>query len=317
MEVSNIVNNSCVASRNNNYRNEQELLAILKNSIDVNKDLFVRANQIDLQRNLGYEIDFNLVDKIISKYYNCEVLIHKERVVNNTDDIAHSSFYTNYGVILVLFDGDFYTMIEMIILGLLTHNTMIFAYDDYMSGSNGLLLSIVSTFLEKQGISKDSFQHIDSIDDSIFNNYKSINKTVIIGDNSFINKYSKKCNTCLTISGYKNYDIYLDTSKYLSEVKEIISSEKNISLFVNSNIECDIEEAIIVNDIDEAITMINYNSSLYSTSIFTEDEDNASKFVKTVNSKNIYVNIDPTKEQELDIKQEDLLKEKNVIIPKA
>ena len=30
-----------------------------------------------------------------------------------------------------------------------------------------------------------------------------------------------------------------------------------------------------------------------------------------------YVNVDPTKEQDLDIKQEDLLKEKSVIMPKA
>ena len=317
MEVSNIINNSCAASRNNNYSNEQELLAILKNSIDINKDLFIRANQIDLQRNIGYEIDFDLVDRIINKYSNCEILIHKERVVNNTIDTAHSKFYTRYGVVLVLFDGDFYTMIEMIILGLLTHNTMIFAYDNYMSGSNGLLLSIVSSFLEKNGISKDTFQHIDSIDDNIFNNFKSINKTIIIGDNNFISNYSKKCSTCLTISGYKNYDIYLDSSKYLSYVKEILSNGKNINLFVNNNIECDIDEAIVVSDIDEAITMINYNSSLYCSSIFTEDEDDASKFVKSVNSKSIYVNVDPTKEQDLDIKQEDLLKEKSVIMPKA
>ncbi len=41
------------------------------------------------------------------------------------------------------------------------------------------------------------------------------------------------------------------------------------------------------------------------------------KFLKKINSKYVMVNASPTLEQALDIKQEDLLKEKNIIMPNS
>ena len=64
-----------------------------------------------------------------------------------------------------------------------------------------------------------------------------------------------------------------------------------------------------------AITYINYNSSNYSSAIFTENNENASKFIERINSKNVMVNASPTLEQALDIRQEDLLKDKNILLP--
>ena len=40
-----------------------------------------------------------------------------------------------------------------------------------------------------------------------------------------------------------------------------------------------------------------------------------SKFIKNINSKYVMVNTSPTLEQSLDIKQEDLLKEKSILLP--
>ena len=88
-----------------------------------------------------------------------------------------------------------------------------------------------------------------------------------------------------------------------------------VNIYINNNLKIKEENAIFVEDIDEAITYINYNSSKYCSSIFTEDNENASKFIDNINSKYVMVNTSPTIEQSLDISQEDLLKEKNVMIP--
>lgn len=88
-----------------------------------------------------------------------------------------------------------------------------------------------------------------------------------------------------------------------------------VNIYINSNLKIKEENAIFVEDIDEAITYINYNSSKYCSSIFTEDNENASKFIGNINSKYVMVNTSPTVEQSLDINQENLLKEKTVIIP--
>lgn len=128
------------------------------------------------------------------------------------------------------------------------------------------------------------------------------------------NKYSKLCANVLLISGYNNYDIYIEDLEHLETIKKITSQKLDINLYVNSETKVKADNAIFVEDIDEAITQINFNSSGYSSSIFTKNNENASKFIKNINSKNVLVNASPTLVQQLDIKQENLLKEKNIIL---
>lgn len=59
--------------------------------------------------------------------------------------------------------------------------------------------------------------------------------------------------------------------------------------------------AIYVKDMD---AYINYSSFLYSAAIFTENKENASKFINQINSKYVMVNTSPMIEQSLDINQE-------------
>ena len=276
-----------------------------------------QANMIDIKNNNGFKLDKDIFDRILKKYENIEPVINSKDMIFKLDnDLLNSKLYTKLGVLLVIFDGNTYTMLEMIILGLLTHNTMIFTYNGYMGGTNGLLLGLVQAVLEKEKLDEKMFQHSLTIRTTdFFNNFKSINKTVIIGDDELINKYLKECRTESIISGYKNYDLYIDSLRDIEIIKQILNQKTNINLYINSNIDYQKENAIIVSDIDEAITTINYNSSKYSSAIFTEDNDNASKFINRINSKYVMVNTSPTIEQSLDIKQEDLLKEKTIIIP--
>ena len=95
----------------------------------------------------------------------------------------------------------------------------------------------------------------------------------------------------------------------------IIKTGLNIQLYINSNTKLDYSSAIIVNDVDEAIAQINYNGSRYSSAIFTNSSENASKFIKEVKSKIVTINTSPTIERIIDIKQTDLINEKTIIYP--
>lgn len=315
--VKNIINNAIIANRNNKYNYEKELVSNFARAIRENIKLFESTNEIDLNNNNGFRLDNNLIDKILKKYENTEPLIKsKDKISLMDNQLLNSKLYTKLGVVLVMFDGNTYTMLEMILLGLLTHNTMIFAYNGYMGGTNGLLINMVQTILEKGNLKKEMFQHSVTLrSNEFFDNFKSINKTVIIGNNEFINKYLKECTTETIVSGYQNYDIYIDSLKDIEFIKKILMKKLSVNIYINSNLKIKAENAIFVEDIDEAITYINYNSSKYCSSIFTENNDNASKFIDNINSKYVMVNTSPTIEQSLDISQEDLLKEKNIMIP--
>ena len=125
-------------------------------------------------------------------------------------------------------------MLEMILLGLLTHNTMVFAYNGYIGGTNGLLINMVQTILEKENLKKEMFQHSVTLrSNEFFDNFKSINKTVIIGDNEFINKYVSECTTETIVSGYQNYDIYIDSLKDIDLIKKIIMQKSCLWTFLH------------------------------------------------------------------------------------
>ena len=280
--VSNIINKAVNANIKNDYKDVKNIILSIKENITKNIDLFINANEIDLQNENGFKLDFKLINKILDNYSNTVPIIQDSSKSVIKDDKLYSKIYTKLGIVLVIFDGNTYTMLELILLSLLTHNTMIFTYSGYMGGTNGFLINIIQSILEKNNLNRYMFQHSVMIrSKDFFKNYKTIDKTIIIGNNDFISKYMKESTTDILVSGYKYYDIYIDS----------------------------------INDLEVTITYINYNSSKYASAIFTTNNELASKFIREINSKNIFVNSSPTLEQKLDIDQVDLLKEKNILMP--
>lgn len=89
----------------------------------------------------------------------------------------------------------------------------------------------------------------------------------------------------------------------------------SINVYLNNDTKLEIDNAIMVDSLDEAISYINYNGSHYSTAIFTSSGDNASKFIREVHSKMVTVNTSPTIERICDVKQNDLVNEKTIVYP--
>lgn len=316
-DINLIIQSAIKSKKHNNVKNEKELITNFQKAIIDNYFLFESTNKIDLANNNGFELSKNVIERLLNKYLNISPLINESQdVVITKDNLLVSNLYSNLGIIHVIFDGNTYTMLELILLGLITHNTIIFSYNGYMHGTNGLLITLIQTVLEKENYQKEMFQHSFSINaEEYFSNFKTINKTIIIGDGDFQTKYNKLCANDILISGYNHYDIYIDDLEHIETIKKIVNAKHNVDLYINSNLNIDIDNAFLVNDAEEAIAQINFNGSGFSSSIFTTNSDNASKFIKNVNSKRVLVNASPTLEGQLDIKQTDLLKEKKVIIP--
>ena len=318
MEQNNItllINNAVSSNNSNIYNNEQEIIKVFTDVINKNIDLFESANMIDIKNNNGFKLDLNKIKKILNKYSDLSPLINSEDMISITNnDIMKSTLYEKTGILLTLFDGNTYTMLEMILLGILTHNTIIFAYDKYMIGINNLLIDTIQSVIEPMGLNRYMFQHTTNIGSELFNNFKTINKTIIIGDSDFKSKYLSLATTDVLVSGYDNYDIYIESMDHKDVILEIVKNS-NINVYVNSEIDYEFDDAIVVDDVDEAITRINYSGANYSSSIFTSDNKSASSFIKDVNSENILVNASPLLVSEFNIDQEQLLRKKNIIMP--
>ena len=291
---------------------------IITNSLEVNKEAIKAANSIDKKNNNGFILDFNIIKNIFSNLEK-ENLFYGDVTLSQKDEekkILYGTQIMDIGNVVVITDGNPYTIIEMIIRNIMAGNTTIFSNNGFMFGTNQLLIQIIQSVLEQFNISKYLVQiYVSENFDEVLSNFANIDLVVCIGNHSFQNMILNKSKNRTIVSGYENFDLYIEDVSHIEFLNKIVNTGLNIQLYINSDTNLDHSSAIMVNDIDEAIAQINYNGSNYSSSIFTKSKENASKFIKEVKSKIVTINTSPTIERIIDIKQNDLINTKIIIYP--
>ncbi len=316
--INKIIANALTVDKNNLSNNIIPIINQIKIAISNNKETIIEANKIDKSNNFGFIIDFNIINNIFNNLEQ-ETLYYGNVTLSQKDDkkqIIYGTQIMDYGNVVVINDGNTYVIIEMILRNIMAGNTTILSNDGYMYGTNQLLIQIVQSVLEQFNISKYLVQiYISENYDEVLSNYANIDLVICIGNHNLQRLILNKSKNKTIISGYENFDLYIEDTKHIEFINKIIDTGLNIQLYINNNTKLDYPKSIIVDDIDEAIGQINYNGSKYAASIFTNSNENASKFIKEVKSKIVTINTSPTIERIIDIKQRDLINEKTIIYP--
>lgn len=316
--IDKIIENILKVDINNLEKNIKMIIYNIKKSLNINKDLIEETNKLDINNKNGFILDFNVINNIFSNidkdnlYYK-DVTLSKRDIKEN---IIYGKEIMNIGNVIVINDTNPYILIEMIIRNIKAGNKLILANNTYMYLTNKLIVKLVQDILEEFNISRNLIQlYVTDNYDSLLSNYANIDLVICIGNANLQKLILNKSKNKTIISGYENFDLYIDDIKDIDFLNKIINSNLDISLYINSNLNIDYPTAILVNDCDEAIKQINYNGSKFSSSIFTNSSINASKFINQVNSKIITVNTSPSIERTLDITQKDLITYKTIIYP--
>lgn len=316
--IDKIIENILKVDINNLEKNIKMIIYNIKKSLNINKDLIEETNKLDIKNKNGFILDFNIINNIFSNidkdnlYYK-DVTLSKRDIKEN---IIYGKEIMNIGNVIVINDKNPYILIEMIIRNIKAGNKLILANNTYMYLTNKLIVKLVQDILEEFNISRNLIQlYVTDNYDSLLYNYANIDLVICIGNANLQKLILNKSKNKTIISGYENFDLYIDDIKDIDFLNKIINSNLDISLYINSNLNIDYPTAILVNDCDEAIKQINYNGSKFSSSIFTNSSINASKFINQVNSKIITVNTSPSIERTLDITQKDLITYKTIIYP--
>lgn len=316
--IDKIIENILKVDINNLEKNIKMIIYNIKKSLNINKDLIEETNKLDIKNKNGFILDFNIINNIFSNidkdnlYYK-DVTLSKRDIKEN---IIYGKEIMNIGNVIVINDKNPYILIEMIIRNIKAGNKLILANNTYMYLTNKLIIKLVQDILEEFNISRNLIQlYVTDNYDSLLSNYANIDLVICIGNANLQKLILNKSKNKTIISGYENFDLYIDDIKDIDFLNKIINSNLDISLYINSNLNIDYPTAILVNDCDEAIKQINYNGSKFSSSIFTNSSINASKFINQVNSKIITVNTSPSIERTLDITQKDLITYKTIIYP--
>lgn len=316
--INKIITNSLEVNKDILSKNIKAIIIQIKNALEINKEAIKAANSIDKKNNNGFILDFNVIKNIFSNLEK-ENLFYGDVTLSQKDEeknILYGTQIMDIGNVVVITDGNPYTIIEMIIRNIMAGNTTIFSNNGFMFGTNQLLIQIIQSVLEQFNISKYLVQiYVSENFDEVLSNFANIDLVVCIGNHSFQNMILNKSKNRTIVSGYENFDLYIEDVSHIEFLNKIVNTGLNIQLYINSDTNLDHSSAIMVNDIDEAIAQINYNGSNYSSSIFTKSKENASKFIKEVKSKIVTINTSPTIERIIDIKQNDLINTKIIIYP--
>ena len=318
-EIRSILGNSTMAYTNMDKNiNGNEVIKAIYDLLCEDKENIIKANKIDVKNKNGFSLEWEQVSELYEKVSMIEDSYRKVISMNkNANNYLEGKQTDNLGNICAIYDGNTYCLLELVMKAILTHNSLILVSEtDYMKATNELIIILVQRILKAYNIDNNLIQILYTTEiEELLSNSITIGKAIVIGNKSYQNRIRliSKVNTIYI--GYNTFDLYVDDDANLSFIKKIIKQSNNIDIYVKTGLKFDYDEVTEVEDVDEAIGMINFNTSGYSSSIFTSDNQNASQFLKEVKSKNVAVNSSPLIEDFLNIDINEFLIVKNMIYP--
>lgn len=316
--LSDIIKNILTIDKRNLKENIRPMISELKERLNSNFDLLKEANNVDISKNNGFKLDLNIINNIFANVLK-EPFTYGDVTLSTKDDekkIIYGKEIFDVGNVIVINEGNFYVTLELLLRNLLAGNTTIFVNYGYMFGSNNFLINEMESILKNYDISQNLFQiYVTEDYDEVLSCNANIDLIVCIGNKFLQNMILRKSKVRTIITGYDNFDLYIESKVNLDFLNEILKTGLNINLYIKDDLNLNHSKAMLVHDINEAISQINYTGNRYSSAIFTSNSLNASKFINEIKSKIITINTSPTIERILDIKQTELMNEKIVIYP--
>ena len=294
---------------------------VVKNILELleeNKEDIDKANKIDVKNHNGFKLNFSMLQKLNNKIKDIEDAYRNVVYMNqNENNYLQGKQTDKLGTICLVYDGNTYCLLEFVLKGIITHNSIIITSEsDYMKATNELIIILIKRILEAYGIDKNLVQIIyTSRIEELLSNSTSINKVFAIGNKSLQDKIKKVSKVEVICKGYNNFDIYIEDLTNITLIQKIINENENIDIYVRNYLSVPFENYIGVEDFEEAIGQINFNTSGYSSSIFTNNYQNASIFLREIKAENISVNSSPLVEGIIDIDINLFLIRKNMFYP--
>ena len=110
--------------------------------LDESKENIEKANKIDVKNDNGFKINFDMFQKLKKEINNIEDIYRKVISMNkNENNYIVGKQSDNLGTICLVYDGNTYCLLELVLKAILTHNSIIITSEsDYMKATNELIV---------------------------------------------------------------------------------------------------------------------------------------------------------------------------------
>ena len=266
--IGEILEKSAMAYENLHIHNKEKLLEKIFEILRDAKEEIESANKIDIEIGNGKPLDMERMQKL-------KELIKYKKEINTSDSL---------GLISVIYEGNPYVLVEMIVKAMLTNNVILLTnYTNYMKATNGLIIELIKRALKENKAPNDWIQVVERYGvEELLSNSASIKKVIVIGPKKLQNKINEMSSVEVVTSGFGYCDLYLENSQLIEQ-----ELSENTSIYIKKGVEVPYKNCVEVKDIEEAIGLINFNTAGFESVIFTANPINSKMFTKKV--KTIYV----------------------------
>lgn len=261
--------------------------------IEKNKISFDNAIKKDSKSN-NQKIEFDRIINIVKNYKKDMPIL---------PSFSAKTIKDGFGNIAVMYNGDPYVTLKMLISSLRTHNNVIFFTNNFKT-LNDLLIESINivtrelNYTERIAVLQNNFSKND-----IIKKQNAFNLLVYIGSKRDFQSVNKQLNIPSVFRGYGFIDVFIEDKSFKETLLDIddFAYENNIKVNYFHN-----------TDIDQTIDYINKYNLNDCFAVFTRNSELAYKFINSIKSKNIFINTNPFINYEFDLNENQLVYTKNI-----
>ncbi len=261
--------------------------------VEKNRNGFEEAIKQDKREN-AQKINFDEIMRIIRSY---------------KIDMPLLPFFTSkkikdgFGNIAVIYNGDPYITIKMLISCLRTHNNVVFFTNNFKHLNDLLIESINLCTRELKYTPRIANLQNNFTKNDFIKMQNCFNLLVYVGNKRDYQSISKKLNIPSIYRGYGYIDIFIEDKSFKETLLDIDDYAYENGIKINYFTGTDIQETI------DYINKYNLNDCF---AVFTSKSDLAYTFLNSIKAKNIFINSNPFKNYEFELNENQLVYTKNI-----
>ena len=263
--------------------------------------VFIEKSPENFEKAIKKDLKTNKIETNIEKLTEIAKTYKKDFPI--LPSFTSTTIRDGFGNLCVMYDGNPYVTLKLLISALRTHNNIVFFTKNYFE-TNTLLIESFNMISKENKYAKKfaSIQNKFS-NNEIVKKQNLFDLVIYVGDKRAYQSIQKQLRIPSIFNGYKIIDIYIEDKSFkevlLQIDKHAYSNAIKINYFDNTNLE----------DTINYINKYNLNDCFV---VFTKNSEIAYKFINSLKCKNVFINKNPFADYEFDINENQLLYTKHI-----